>query len=161
MRKLNRTPEYHWQDYKESLDLTASIRGHSMRETQPRGRWLMFGDIALATEVKNRQSRYGKPSSAEFDELLRAVNNRCIEFLHVDLDLALTMAKIAADADGNAARRERNTRNARKAYEAVLWLRHKVNATAAQKHHLDRKLTHLHMLLADLGEQFQSLPFAA
>lgn len=142
------TPEDHQQDYKNSLDVTV------------RSRWLLLADIALASEIEERQRCYGQSNSAEFDELLRKVNDHRMGFLQADVDLALTMAEIAAAAEGDAAKRERNTRNARKSYEVVMRLRHKVNATAAQRHQLDRKLTHLHMLLAELGEHFQSLPFA-
>ena len=147
------------EDYKASLDVT-TFAGHSAREAQPRCRWLMLGDIALASAIEHQRSS-GKTTSLDFDKLRASLNNRRIEFLQVDLDLGLTMAQIAACADNGSERRERNRCNARRAYNAILKFHEKVVTTAEQSRQLNRKLRLLHTALVDLGERLQSLPMFA
>ena len=122
-------------------------RGDSKQSDQ-RARWLALGDVAIASKAGARR---------EFRELQEFINDNRRDFLHVDLDLALTMVQIAFDADRDSPRRERNIRNARKAYDTVLKFRDKVHASAAQKHCLRRKLSHLRLCLEDLGERFDPL----
>lgn len=138
-------PEY----YKPNLDVAAFI-GHSAREA--------FSDVALASDEKRRPN--GRAARAEFERLWRDVNNCHVEFLMLDLDLALTMAQIATEAESGSERRERNTGNARRAYDNVSRLLEKVDTSVAERHLLARKLTLLHMALTELGEPFQSFPFA-
>jgi hypothetical protein len=142
------------------LDVT-TFAGHSAREAQPRSRWLMFGDIALASAIEEQRAREGKTTSADFDKLRTRLNNHCIKSLQVDLELGLTMAQIAARASRGSEKRERYTLNARKAYLAILRLRGKVVTTPQQSEQLSQKLKQLRMALLDLGERVQSLPMAA
>jgi hypothetical protein len=146
-------------DYKATLDVTM-FAGHSTREAQPRCRWLMLGDIALASAIEKHVSS-GKTTSSDFDKLRARLNNRCVEFLQVDLDLGLTMAQIACCAYDGSEKRERNRRNARQAYNAVLRFREKVVTTTEQSRQLSQKVKLLHKALVDLGERLQSLPMVA
>ena len=126
----------------------------------------VFGEIPQSVPadhaaIEKHQISSGKTTSSDFDKLRARLNNRYIEFLQVDLDLGLTMAQIAACADEGSARRERNRRNARRAYNAILELREKVVTTAEQSRQLSLKVRLLHTALVDLGERLQSLPMFA
>ena len=132
----------------------AAMHGDSAEKHKPRARWLLLGDAAL---VSTRGSRRASSSRVQFRELQKTVKDNSLAFLHTDLDMALTLAQIAAEADRGSARRERNVRNARKAYDTVLKFREKLRASAAEKHCLRRKLSHLRLCLEDLGERFDRL----
>jgi hypothetical protein len=145
--------------YEESLDVS-TFPGHSPREAQPRSRWLMFGDIALA-RAQRKHSRAAKVIFAEMNKVLKSINQRRLEFLNIDLDLALTMAHIAISADNNPEKRNRNQRNARHAYDEVLRLRSKTEINARENEQLNRKLMELQTLLLDLGEPAPSFAIPA
>ena len=80
----------------------------------------------------------------------KASNRGVIEFLIVDLDIALTLLDVAKTSEfrGTAAR---NHRNARKAYDTVLAKLPEVTPDAAQQAILDAKLAELRARLEAIG----------
>ena len=88
----------------------------------------------------------------DFEGLLARLNISKLDFLHSDLAAGLTMAQMAAAADGGSEKRSRNARNARKAYDAVLRFRHNVVMTEDQSRALDEKLSELQALLVRLKQ---------
>ena len=80
------------------------------------------------------------------------LNDTLLNFLAIDLDLGLTMARIAARADIGSDKRARNTANARRAYDTVARLRTNAVATDGQGEKLDQKTSELRAALLNLGE---------
>jgi hypothetical protein len=90
------------------------------------------------------------------DELLATrdrMNRASADFIKIDVETALTFAKIARDAD-NATRRTRNQRAARKAYDTILKLLSKVDWTAEDGRVVEKGLDRLKAELKMLGEIF-------
>lgn len=76
------------------------------------------------------------------------------EFLISDLDLALTLTQIAMKSGSNAARKKRNQRNARRAYDTVQQLANRIGLTGTHRKEFDRRLEKLRSELRKLGEEF-------
>jgi hypothetical protein len=85
-------------------------------------------------------------------DLWRDVNKNSLEFMVRDLDLALTMVKIASQADEGSDKRARNIHSARRAYETVDHLREKVAASRQEWRPIQEKLQRLRAQLRELGE---------
>jgi hypothetical protein len=76
------------------------------------------------------------------------------DFLISDLDLAFTLARIAKQSGENAAKRARNLKNARRAYDTVEELSHRVALTGTHHKEFHDKLQKLKAELEQLGEAF-------
>lgn len=90
------------------------------------------------------------------DELLasrKRMNTVRVECVKVDLETALTFAKIARQTH-DGLRKQRICRSARKAYETVVNLVQKVELTANDRGELNRGLAQLQSELRALGESF-------
>ncbi len=73
-------------------------------------------------------------------------------FLISDLELALTLTRVAANSVRNANRRGRNQRNARRAYDSVQKLAASALLTDDQRAELDATTAQLKSELEKLGE---------
>jgi hypothetical protein len=82
------------------------------------------------------------------------LNRTTVEFLRTDLDTGIMLARIATGARKNSERRERNTRNARMAYDTVEKLRRQAPMSTEIRNALDEKIGLLRSLLEVLGESF-------
>jgi hypothetical protein len=82
---------------------------------------------------------------------IKPVDPGIIEFLLVDLDIALTFMDVAETTEfrGTA---QRNHKNARKAYDMVVSKLREVSPTEAQQSALNQKLALLRVRLQDVGE---------
>jgi hypothetical protein len=87
-----------------------------------------------------------------FPESSAMLNSTGVEFLLVDLDVALTFLKVA-DSTMISTTAERNHKNAFTAYEAVLHLLPKLRPTPSQRQTIVDKLAHLRMRLKAVGYQ--------
>lgn len=90
------------------------------------------------------------------DELLASrerMNRASSEFLKIDLETALTFLKIARDTNDRA-RKERNCRAARKAYDTVAKLVAKVKLNSEDERIVTEGLQKLQKELEALGAQF-------
>jgi hypothetical protein len=76
-----------------------------------------------------------------------------VEFLLVDLDVAMTFMDVA-EASGLEDTKHRNHKNARKAYDSVLHLLEKLKPDAEQVRVIDAKLARLKTRLEAAGQQF-------
>ncbi len=77
-------------------------------------------------------------------------------FLLSDVELALTLTRIAQDADTDSDKRARNQKNARHAYDTISGLMGRVALTAEEQQELTSKLAQLKAELHLLGEQFST-----
>ena len=82
-----------------------------------------------------------------------SVRNNQFKFLLADLDTALTFIDIA-NTTGNEEMRQRNSQNARCAYDTVLQLMQKVTLDDAQNEAIRKKLTLLRIRLEAVGQWF-------
>ena len=89
---------------------------------------------------------------------LNDVRNRLdrtgFSFLVSDVELALTLTRIAQDAATDSEKRARNQNNARHAYDTITSLMGRVALTAEEEQELTTKLGQLKSELHLLGEQF-------
>ena len=76
------------------------------------------------------------------------------KFLTTDLDLAMTLTRIAGDADTDSKKRNRNQANARQAYNDVSRISHHASLTDNERLDVDSKLAELRSALEQLGEVF-------
>lgn len=75
-----------------------------------------------------------------------------IDFLRLEIDTGLTLAKIALDANRRD-RRNRNRLNARKAYDTVLRFMPRVSLTPEEVSEMKIRVEHLKAELVRLGEE--------
>ena len=75
-------------------------------------------------------------------------------FLLTDVDLAMTLTRIASGADENSEKRIRNQANARHAYDDVSRIGHHALLTDKERQALGDKLSELRSALERLGEDF-------
>jgi hypothetical protein len=86
-------------------------------------------------------------------ETTNEFNRLKAEFIKTDLDVALTLAEIARQTP-DSEKAARNQRNARKAYDAVLWYIGRAILTNFEQEYFIRKLASLKSSLVILGESF-------
>jgi hypothetical protein len=82
------------------------------------------------------------------------LNRNSYQLLKVDIEAALTFARIAAGAADGSDKRTRNQSNGRAAYDSVQHLRKNVSMTTQQEQELDSGLVELKKALEELGERF-------
>ena len=91
----------------------------------------------------------------EFAKLQSELNEARLDFLHIDLDTAMTLAQIAVSSQPGSEKRARNLANARHAYDVVSTMRSKVLTTREEEQEILHKLQRLKTALVDLGETFE------
>ena len=77
-----------------------------------------------------------------------------VTFLITDLDLAMTLTRIAGDAAEDSEKRNRNQANARHAFDDVSRISHHASLTDNERQSVDDKLGELRFALEQLGEVF-------
>mgnify|MGYP006951350853 CR=1 FL=1 len=88
------------------------------------------------------------------DEILGRSEKAGFTFLVTDLDLAMTLTRIAADAADDPGKRKRNQANARRAYDSVSRISHHALLNEEEKGEVNGKLAELRSALEQLGEVF-------
>lgn len=86
-------------------------------------------------------------------KVMSALNQAGYEFLMSDVDLALTMTRIASRAGEDGDKRKRNVQNARRAYEKIRELSSRVSLTSDQQQRVNEKLGTLKLALEKIGER--------
>ena len=82
-----------------------------------------------------------------------ALNQSGVDFLLIDLDLAMTFMDVASGSNIQATI-SRNHNNARKAYDSVVHLLGKLTPDAGQREEIESKLALLKTRLEAVGQQF-------
>lgn len=88
------------------------------------------------------------------NDVLNRLDRTGFFFFMNDVELALTMTRIAREGSDDSEKRARNQKNARRAYDTVTGLTCRVALTGEEEQELARKLTQLKSELQSLGEQF-------
>ena len=94
-----------------------------------------------------------KPTMDELLATRERMNRASLQFLKIDLETALTFAKIARETSDEW-RMKRNRQAARKAYDTMMHLVPKVDVNADDRRVLSRGLVQLKSELSALGEIF-------
>ncbi len=85
---------------------------------------------------------------------LTKANTARKEAVFTDLNVGLTLARVASGAKPRSVRRARNLTNARKAYDAVIRFSNGLTFTPTEEQELNDGLATLKAMLQDLGESF-------
>jgi hypothetical protein len=94
-----------------------------------------------------------KPTVDDLLESKSRLNKASTDFLKVDLETALTFTGLALNAE-DTAKRDRNQRAARKAYDTIVHLIERVTLTENEANFFEENLSRLKRELIDLGETF-------
>jgi hypothetical protein len=87
-------------------------------------------------------------------DILGQLSRTGYTFFMSDIDLALTLASIAARSGHDDVKRQRNLSNARHAYVRIRELSERVSLSAEEEEQLSKRLAVLRNTLEKLGEHF-------
>ena len=104
--------------------------------------------------MPNEQFDKGKDVVGETARRLAEIEETGATFLITDLDVAMTLARIAGGAAEDSEKRSRNRANARHAYDAVSRISHRALLTGDERRAVDEKLAELRSALEQLGDVF-------
>ena len=100
---------------------------------------------------KHSSSPDAQPLPPQLTTAGKQLNATNVDFLRIDAETALTFSRIALDTQDEE-KKERNRKNARKAYDTILRLWDGVIFTPEQEGHIREMLSHLKDDLTRLGE---------
>jgi hypothetical protein len=103
-----------------------------------------------ATHPSSQNSKALKEQLTTTGEQLNATS---ADFLKIDVKTALTFSGLALETD-NEEKKQRNRKNARKAYDTILHLQHNVTFTPSDEVYMHQMLGRLKNDLERLGEKF-------
>lgn len=104
----------------------------------------------MALEKQNTRNIELKPD----DNIQNRLERTGFTFFITDIELAMTLVRIAADSDKDPEKRARNRQNARRAYDAVLRLSTSAALKDEERAEVDEKLRQLKSRLEEIGETF-------
>lgn len=109
----------------------------------------------FANRTRQRAARLLLAVSATQRKTLKsgAPNPSGVKFLKVDLDVALNFAKVALHSHSDHDKRARNQANARKAHDAVIQWKNRLEISRRDALELDAKLRKLRAAFRKLGER--------
>jgi len=90
----------------------------------------------------------------EARQRLERIEKTGTTFLLTDMDMALTLTRIASDAPEDSERKSRNLANARRAYDEVSRISRRARLSYNERKDVDEKLAELRSALRQLGEEF-------
>jgi hypothetical protein len=106
---------------------------------------------------QNTESHSSLADSKKLTQQLTAIGKQLnatnADFLKIDVETALTFSALALQAD-NKEKRDRNRKNARKAYDSILHLWEDVTFTPSQEGYIHEMMSRLKDDLELLGEKF-------
>ncbi len=86
--------------------------------------------------------------------LLEESNRVGVKLLLTDVETSLTFASLALDTTNSPQKRERNRKNARRGYDAVVYFSRKLKPSQTQRRELSSLLRKLRSRLKQAGEIF-------
>jgi hypothetical protein len=102
--------------------------------------------------VVERPASRTKKLTQQLSDTGKQLNATNADFLRIDVETALTFTRLALGTD-NPEKKERNCKNARKAYDTILSLRRSVTFTPRQETYMREMLNRLRDELKSLGEK--------
>ena len=104
--------------------------------------------------MANEQIRKLQDASRRAQQATEQIGKAGAAFLVADLDLAMTLVRIASDAGEDSGKRIRHQTNARRAYDEVSRISLHASLTDKERREVGNKLTELKTALQRLGEDF-------
>ena len=136
--------------------LRAGVRTIQRYERERRLPVHRLGGRSRVTASKAELDHWLKSDSAQLDDrtmrLCAQANRNGVQFLQVEVELALTFSGLALKSQ-NRENRKRQSEAARKAYDTIMRLRHNLDLDATERDKLDADLHHLQSELRQLGEK--------
>lgn len=111
-------------------------------------------ELSLSASSTNPGARTSRSPALSIGNVLNRLDRTGFSFLLNDVEIALTLTRIAQDAESDPEKRARNQKNARRAYDAVTSLMGRVALTGEEEQELTQKLVQLKSELHLLGEEF-------
>jgi hypothetical protein len=114
-----------------------------------------FGRLnsSSATKAERYEQQRG-PAALKLRRLGSELNQRKIDLMSVDIDVAGTFASIAQGATDDAQKRSRNQKHARDGYDTVARFMRTASMPENQRRDLQKRLAQLKAVLSELGEVF-------
>lgn len=119
------------------------------RSANPRGSFRIY-----TRNMPNQQSDKGQGTFGRARQRLDQAERTGAAFLITDLEVAMTLIRIASNAAEDSEKRIRNRANARHAYDAVSRISSHAVLTDEERQDVDEKLAELRSALQGLGEFF-------
>jgi hypothetical protein len=94
-----------------------------------------------------------KALTKQLSDTGQQLNATNVDFLKIDVETALTFTQLALATD-NKEKKERNRKNARKAYDTILRMWNSVTLTPSQEGYIHEKMSRLKSDLDLLDEKF-------
>lgn len=88
------------------------------------------------------------------DNIQNRLERTGFTFFITDIELAMTLARIAAESEKDPEKKARNQQNARRAYDTVLRLSTSAALTDEERAEVNEKLRQLKSSLEEIGERF-------
>jgi hypothetical protein len=121
-------------------------RGEICKPSDPLCIYPVMPDEQIRKKTQEAMTRVG--------ETLERIEQTGTTFFLTDLDLAITMTRIASDAPKASEKRARNRANARHAYDAISRISHHAVLPEKERRDVDNKLAELRSALEQLREEF-------
>jgi hypothetical protein len=104
--------------------------------------------------MPNEHMRKAQETTTQQLKVLEEIEKAGAMFFITDLELALTLTRIAGDAAENSATKARNQANARHAYDEISRISYGAVLTDNDRGDVANKLAELRSALEQLGEKF-------
>jgi hypothetical protein len=117
-------------------------------------KWLRKHGTAAPSDYISSPQSDSRKLVAESQRLVSTLQRSGADFLFLDLDIATTTARSALKAGGDTEKKARNHRIARRAYDTILHLSHRLKMTKQERDELKGKLASVRRTLEELGERF-------
>jgi hypothetical protein len=88
------------------------------------------------------------------DNIQNRLERTGFSFFITDIELAMTLVRIATGSDNDPEKKTRNRQNARRAYDSVLRLSTSAALNEEERAEVDEKLRQLKSSLEGIGERF-------
>lgn len=85
---------------------------------------------------------------------LEQIQHTGATFFLTDVDMAMTLTRIASDSRKDSEKRSRNQANARRAYDEVCRISRGAALSESDRNDVEEKLAELRSVLQQLGEEF-------
>ena len=106
-----------------------------------------------ASRISQRAERLLLASASQKERRRQALNACGVQFLKVDLDIALSFVKIALHSHNDHDKRTRNQANARKVHDTVIHWKKRLEISQPDALEIDAKFQELRTALQKLGER--------
>jgi hypothetical protein len=109
-------------------------------------------DLIAEAQAAIERARRHQVRTEQISRNSHLIGKLGFNFLITDLELGMTFARIASNAHEASGKRTRNKANARRAYDVISRLNHRVLLSGHEREKVELKLANLRLALEELGE---------